>query len=232
MFSSETILIIAILAVVLYTAYRIKLYIDDVKLLETVTNRKRGTGGERRLVLSLLKYGFYPDEVFHDLYIEYSPGYYTQIDVVVLSPAGIIVFEEKDYSGWLFGSGWQKYWTQVLDYGREKHRFYNPVLQNQKHIQHLKTILGDTARGVPFIPYIIFHGNCELRDVSQIPEGVIIGYSENLINTLNEIPDSPKAQYPDIEAIRRILRQGERNGRNPEIIRRHIENIERCKSNQ
>lgn len=147
----------------MYVAFSIKRHRENIALLETVTDRHRGTRAERKLVLDLLKYGFTSDEVFHDLFIEYRPGYYSQIDVVVLSPVGIIVFEDKDYSGWLFGSGYQKYWTQVLSYGEEKHRFYNPILQNSSHIAHLQTVMGKNAEGVPFIPYIIFHGDCELK---------------------------------------------------------------------
>lgn len=58
----------------------------------------------------------------------------SQIDVVVATNVGIIVFEVKDYSGWIYGNGNQQKWTQVLSHGREKYRFYNPILQNRSHI--------------------------------------------------------------------------------------------------
>lgn len=80
------------------------------------------------MILSLLKEGINPKAIFHDLYIQKTNGEYTQIDVAVATKAGIIVFEVKDYSGWIFGNGHQRYWTQILAYGEEKHRFYNPVM--------------------------------------------------------------------------------------------------------
>lgn len=226
------IITLIVIGLILYVAFSIKRHRDNIALLETVTDRHRGTRAERKLVLDLLKYGFTSDEVFHDLFIEYRPGYYSQIDVVVLSPVGIIVFEDKDYSGWLFGSGYQKYWTQVLNYGEEKHRFYNPILQNSSHIAHLQTVMGKNAEGVPFIPYIIFHGDCELRKVDGIPAGTIVGYGHRLTRTLKSFEEMPRCSYPDIEALRRVLRKGERNGRDPEVVRRHLENLERWKNSR
>ena len=71
-------------------------------------------------------------------YIQKPNREYTQIDVAVATKAGIIVFEVKDYSGWIFGNEHQKYWTQILAFGKEKHRFYNPVMQNYGHIQAIR----------------------------------------------------------------------------------------------
>ena len=76
--------------------------------------------------------------IFHDLYVEKHKGYFSQIDLVVVTEVGIIVFEVKDYSGWLFGSGNQSQWTQVLAYGKQKYRFYNPIMQNNKHVTELR----------------------------------------------------------------------------------------------
>lgn len=67
--------------------------------------------------------GINPRAIFHDLYIQKPNGEYTQIDVAVATKTGIIVFEVKDYSGWIFGSEHQKYWTQLLAYGKEKASF-------------------------------------------------------------------------------------------------------------
>lgn len=80
-----------------------------------------GRNGE--CVLNLLKGGINPKAIFHDLYIQKPNGEYTQVDVAVATKAGIIVFEVKDYSGWIFGNEHQRYWTQLLAYGKEKHRF-------------------------------------------------------------------------------------------------------------
>ncbi len=100
-------------------------------LLKSATGLHRGTRSERELVLKLLKNGVPSHAIYHDLYLQTRPGKYSQIDLVVTSEVGIIVFEVKDFAGWIFGSGNHTQWTQVLAYGRIKHRFYNPILQKQ-----------------------------------------------------------------------------------------------------
>ncbi len=69
----------------------------DKKLLETVTNKSRGTRTERKLVLKLLKYGIPAQTLFHDLYVKMPTGRYSQIDLVVPTKVGIFVFEVKKY---------------------------------------------------------------------------------------------------------------------------------------
>lgn len=87
------------------------------QLIEQVTPITRGEWSERRVVLNLLKGGINPKAIFHDLYIQKPNGEYTQVDVAVATKAGIIVFEVKDYSGWILvtnirGIG-HSYWRMV-----------------------------------------------------------------------------------------------------------------------
>lgn len=98
----------------------------DRELLKSVTELDRGTPSERKLILTLLKHNIPASTIFHDLYLEKRPGKYAQIDAVIATRVGIIVFEVKDYSGWLFGKGHQPYWTQILAYGKERYRFTIP----------------------------------------------------------------------------------------------------------
>lgn len=121
------------------------------QLIEQVTPITRGEWSERRVVLNLLKGGINPKAIFHDLYIQKPNGEYTQVDVAVATKAGIIVFEVKDYSGWIFGNEHQRYWTQLLAYGKEKHRFYNPVMQNSGHIQAIR----QCYRKIPAFQFIL-----------------------------------------------------------------------------
>jgi hypothetical protein len=85
--------------------YELYSRIRDKKLLETVTKSNRGTRSERDIVLKLLKSGIPAQTIFHDLYIKKSKGDFSQIDLVVVTKVGIIVFEVKDFSGWIFGDG-------------------------------------------------------------------------------------------------------------------------------
>ena len=109
-----------------------------MELLCSVSSPERGTEAERRLVIKMLKKGVHPKAIFHDLYLRKKNGEYSQIDIVVATPQGLIAIEVKDYSGWIFGNERQKYWTQILNYGKEKYRFYNPIMQNAGHIKALQ----------------------------------------------------------------------------------------------
>lgn len=123
--------------------------IRDKKLLHTVTKSNRGTKTERELVLKLLKNGIPAQTIFHDLYVNKFNGGYSQIDLVVAAKVGIMVFEVKKFSGWIFGNGQQTQWTQVLAYGERKYRFYNPIMQNNKHIEDLRKQLKQ-FENIPF----------------------------------------------------------------------------------
>ena len=94
------------------------------ELIESVTSLNRGTNSELYLILQLLKRGTPPITIFHDLIIKKDNDEFSQIDLVLVTSEGIIVFEVKDFSGWIYGSGNNTNWTKVLSYGRKKYKFY------------------------------------------------------------------------------------------------------------
>lgn len=204
-----------------------KLLQQEKELLQTVTSLNRGTISERELILKLIKEGIPVSTIFHDLYLEKSKGIYSQIDAVVATKVGIIVFEVKDYSGWIFGKGDQTYWTQLLAFGEEKYKFYNPVLQNQKHIETLKNRMKQCA-DVPFYSIIVFYGDCTLKKLTSIPEDIFISYPDKVSDIINSIlENNPTANYTNKREVVNILKEASDNGNNPEIINQHIQNINR-----
>lgn len=199
-------------------------------LLRTVTNTRRGTRSERKLILNLLKHNIPAITIFHDLYVERTEGQYSQIDAVVITRVGIIVFEVKEYSGWIFGKGYQNQWTQVLAYGKEKNRFYNPVLQNKGHIEALKTRLEGIA-DVPFFSVVIFYGKCLLRNISNIPYGTYVDYASATGDIISDImKNNPPANYNDKLGVINTLKEAVANGENKAIINRHIQNVRSIKN--
>ena len=121
----------------------------DLELISSVTSLNRGTISELLLILQLLKKGFPSVTIYHDLIIKKDNGGFSQIDLVLVTSEGIIVFEVKDYSGWIFGSGNNTNWTQVLSYGKKKYKCYNPIKQNNNHISELKKTLKQ-FENIPF----------------------------------------------------------------------------------
>lgn len=120
------------------------------------------------------------------MYLKKDNGDFSQIDLVVITDVGIIVFEVKDYSGWIFGSGNQSQWTKVLAYGKQKYRFYNPIMQNNRHMENLRKQLNQ-YENVPFYSVVVFYGNCVLKDVNFIPNGTFLVKSHRVLEVMRTI---------------------------------------------
>ena len=106
-------------------------------------------------------------------YLPRDKGRTTEIDVLMLAPQGIFVFESKNYSGWIFGSEKSHYWTQTLPAGRNKshkEHFLNPIHQNALHIRCLKELLGSEEA---FRSIIVFSDRCELKKLQVDMSGTI-----------------------------------------------------------
>jgi hypothetical protein len=228
--ASTALLCVSIIVALYVICRNVKNHLYYRKLLQTVTSRDRGTPSERKLVLQLLKFGIHPNAIFHDLYLRKRYNKFVQIDIVLATKVGIIVFEVKDYSGWIFGNGLNREWTQVLAYGKQKYTFYNPVMQNNRHIAELKK--HDCFNGVPFYSIIVFDGCCKLRDINTISNGTLIIKPCRLYEVLNDILGNQKlAIYISKQKIVTILRQAVKNGQHKEVQKTHITNIQNLLKN-
>ena len=200
------------------------IYILNRNLLKTVTKLDRGTKTERDLVLKLLKSGIPSEMIFHDLYLKNFNGNYAQIDLVVVTNVGIIVIEVKNYKGWIFGNGYKPYWVQVLAYGKRKYRFYNPILQNNKHVQDLKKNL--YYENIPFFSVIVFYGDCVLKNIDFVPKGAYLVKSNRILEVINTIlKNNELAHYNRKTEVNRILSEAVKNGEDHEMQKNHINNI-------
>ena len=223
--NENTILWIIISIALLSSLIALFLEINDRKLLKTATSLKRGTRTERALILKLLKHGVPAQTIFHDLLIVKENGEFSQIDVVVPTTEGIIVFEVKDYSGWIYGNGNHSHWTKVLAYGKRKYRFYNPIKQNKSHISALKQQLKQFET-IPFYSIIIFYGNCELKEINYVPKGTFLVKPHRIFDVLKRIKkNNEAAPYSDKIEVLRILKQAVKNGGNLINQEKHVENI-------
>lgn len=122
-----------------------------------------------------------------NLYIPKSNGETTELDVVLLHESGIYVFESKNYSGWIFGTETQQYWTQTLPAGKrrsQKNQFYNPIMQNKVHIKWLQTFLADQT--LPFYSYIVFSDRCTLKNITLTSGQHYVVYRHNLLSALQQ----------------------------------------------
>jgi len=100
----------------------------------------RGAMGELRVKLVLGKTKPGERYIIHNLTIV-QEGKSSQIDHILVNKNGVFVIETKNYSGRIYGDEHQQQWTQVLNYGRVKHKLYNPVKQNATHIYRINKVL-------------------------------------------------------------------------------------------
>ena len=201
----------------------------DRELLKTVTKLNRGTRSEHKMVLKILKSGIKSTAIFHDLYLNNGNGKYSQIDLVVATKVGIVVFEVKEYSGWIFGNENKINWTQILAYGKRKYKFYNPILQNKKHVEDLKKFYH--FDNIPVFSIIVFFGDCEFKNLIDLPSRTFLTKSNKVIKIFNAILENNQpAKYENKWEIANLLKQAVKNGENSIIREKHIENIEKLKS--
>jgi len=122
-----------------------------------------------------------------NVYIPKSNGETTEIDVLLICSKGVFVFESKNYSGWIFGTDTQKNWYQTLSNGKGKIRkelFYNPIMQNQSHIKHLKNYIGQQ---IPMHSIIVFSDRCKLKNIQIKSNDVVVINRYNIARTVGAI---------------------------------------------
>jgi hypothetical protein len=104
--------------------------------------------------------------IFNNVYLKIRDSS-VQIDHIIVSIYGIFVIETKNYSGWIFGSENQTYWTQVIF--KNKTKFRNPIKQNISHVNSLKYLFNNYTN-LKYYSIIVFTGSAELKSInSQTP---------------------------------------------------------------
>ena len=135
--------------------------------------------------------------IYHDLNL-YHNGYTTQIDHLILSIYGIFVIETKNYKGWIFGNEKSTYWTQVIY--ETKNKFYNPILQNWKHVNFLKR-LSPELKSAKYFPIIVFTGSGELRNIESSVPVIYVQQLKSLILSQNEVILS----HTEIRSMKKLI---------------------------
>ena len=129
-----------------------------------------------------------------NVYLPKNDGKTTEIDIIMICPKGLFVFESKNYSGWIFGNENRDNWYQTLPKSRgtsHKERFFNPIIQNRSHIQHLRAFLGEQSL-LPMSSIIVFSNRCTLKNIQISSSDVYVIKCNNVISVvlsiLNNIP--------------------------------------------
>ena len=117
------------------------------------TPKGKGLFGEFCVKLVLGKTKSEQKYVINNLLLKVGENKTSQIDHVLINRNGIFVIETKNYSGRIYGGVDDFEWTQVLNYGKVKNKFYNPIRQNKTHIYHISKIIKES---IPLTSAIVF----------------------------------------------------------------------------
>ena len=166
-----------------------------------------GNLAEQELISDLKNYGIDSKAIFHNLYVRKSNGKYAQIDV-------------KNYSGWIYGSEQQKYWTQVLAYGKYKYKLYNPIMQNAEHIRALRQNLPQNP-SIPIYSIVVFYGSAKLKNISCSSHDTYLIYSNSICDVLQSIKKKPLIKDFNKEEVCDVLNKASKNSKNPFIVASH-----------
>lgn len=111
------------------------------KVYNQTSDEEKGEYGELKVknVLDLDLKGDFHKEIHDFIFLDENKNSH-QIDHIVIRENGIFCIETKNYSGLLFGSRYQEYWTQCLN-SDVKIQIKNPLNQNYGHVCQLNKLL-------------------------------------------------------------------------------------------
>ena len=214
-------LVIAVVCVIKYVGYMNSTYYKVTKKPFLAMRTDVGTYGEYCIFKLLKSYENKGAKFLFNVYLPKGEGETTEIDVLMICSQGIYVFESKNYSGWIFGNEHQKKLTQLLDYGKEKHRFYNPVMQNAGHIQANRQSLPQNP-DIPIYSVIVFFGSSEFKNITCHANNTFIIYPHSIQRVVSEILTQPNAVFGNKYEIMDLFTKAVQNGYDPLIVASQI----------
>lgn len=165
------------------------------------------------------------NKLMTNLYIPKLDGSTTEVDLIMISQTGIYVFESKNYSGWIFGNEKDKNWTQVLQ-NKQKNRFFNPIWQNNGHINALKRATGIDNSSL-YKSYIIFSERCELKKITVASAHIKVIKRNALIKAIKEDIATSKKCLTDVEVNQLFFQLQKYTCVDEAVKRAHINNIQK-----
>ncbi len=196
------VVIVIIVLIFANKKYKVGAYYQVTKLQYLAVRYDIGRYGEYLIYKKLKCFEKQGAKFLFNVYIPKENDETTEIDVLMIGSKGIFVFESKNYSGWIFGSEYQKNWYQTLPSGKgksHKEHFYNPIMQNYSHIKHLKGLLGDE---IPLWSVIVFSERCTLKNVQVKSEDISVVNRYDITSAIAKICNRiPVGQLSENEVL-------------------------------
>jgi len=188
--------------------YAINIYKYNKTSYRAITNNSyfdvmndKGKLGEYEIYRSLKDYEKEGCRFLFNVYLPKTNGKTVELDVLMISPVGVFVFESKNYSGWIFGNDNQKNWTQVLPTGigeSHKDHFYNPVWQNRTHCCILKQYL---PQDIVIHSVVLFSDRCTFKNVTVNANDVVVAHHCEVQEIVNSVVELNLLSKNEIEQI-------------------------------
>ncbi len=219
------VMIVALYIFIDLKKYKVSSYYLVTKNSYLLVRFDKGKLGEYHIYKYLRNLEKSGSKFLFNVYIPKENGETTEIDVLLITAKGIFVFESKNYSGWIFGSENQRYWTQTLPQGRgrsHKEKFFNPIMQNATHIKHLKAVVGDD---IPYFSIITFSERCTLKKINKSSDVKVINRGDVpfVVNAIMQKMQENVLSAEDIDTIYNKLYIYTQV--NDEVKQQHIQNI-------
>lgn len=155
-----------------------------------------------------------------------------EIDMVLIHQKGIFVIENKNYTGWIYGSETDRCWCQIT--GGQRYSFYNPIRQNSCHIRHLRHFLTDRydslgyeADGALYDSVITFNEGARLKIRRPSSKEVLVASSANVRRRLGWRLFWRRRIYTkkEVDQIWQLLKQQQDPSK--KTIRKHVRELKK-----
>ena len=164
-----------------------------------------GKNGEYRIYRELRYLEKQGARFLFNVYLPKGNDETVECDVLLITSKGIIVFESKNYSGWIFGDERQTYWTQSLPQGKGrralKEKFFNPIMQNEVHIKGLKRLLSDSYE---YRSIIVFSERCTLKNINVLNPLIQVCKRDHINGAVQSAFDSMPNQAITFDTINEL----------------------------
>lgn len=189
-----------------------------VKAMKKRRTDRIGKNGEKRVAKMLDRFARkHNGYALHDLYL---PLYdkTTQVDHVLLGQFGMLVIETKAANGEVYGTETDREWVHII--GEQRHKLYNPLLQNKAHVDCIAHLLRvEKIYKVRIDSLVVFAGK---KIQLNIPKGMPV-ITSSLLKSYLKKPHYQEDCGIDAKAVYEVLKRHEITDK--AIRKQHNQNV-------
>lgn len=186
-----TILITLVIAYFAYLFYKKKSFKKLVKEIGQKAEDK--INADLKIWAKHTKNKFIPASLY-----KYGENKVFEVDSILVTSEAVIVVEIKSINGGIKGDAADQKWTKVL--GEKRHDISNPIIQNQKHLDHIIKMLD---KKLPIISLIIFSNKAKFINVTGTKSHEVITKHADMFDVLDKIAEALTQSF-DEEQVKHL----------------------------